>query len=492
MPDQDDIASRNPDPTERGADAPTPLQRRILWRAITGVAIAVISALVVGAIAVVGNVLGFLQPVLVPLAVAGILAYLLDPVVRWARAKKFFGRDLTRLQAVLLVFFLTTAAMALASIFIIAPAVSKFTQLFDRKAKIVQDAERVLRDFNQNLVWLENSLGFGGGDDADADAESGAEPGGDEDAENPGDAPPTDAPPEPRTDGTMDGNPFYSPETGAGDAGESSPTADAAGPPGTDAAMADTEPRSQLWGGFLDWLKSPDTGKAALAFLGKAANGFFGAMGYIVGFFLVPVYLFFFLKDASAIRDGWKDYVPLRNSALKTEVVDILTEVNGYLIAYFRGQVLVSLIDGALTGIILTLMGLDYAIVIGVSLAVLGIIPFVGFIVTAIPAVLIAASQSAAAGSDNPLLFPLAVGLVFIAVQQIDGIFVQPKIVGDSVGLHPLTVIFSVLFWSLLIGGILGALLAVPLTAAVKVLFRRFIWEQKLRPNVLVVPEGTV
>ena len=135
---------------------------------------------------------------------------------------------------------------------------------------------------------------------------------------------------------------------------------------------------------------------------------------------------------------------------------------------------MVSVIDGALTGIILMLLGLDYALVIGVSLAVLGVIPFVGFIVTAIPALLIAVAQV-----DGPS--PLIVLIVFVVVQQFDGFFIQPKIVGESVGLHPLTVIFSVLCWSLLIGGILGALLAVPLTAAIKVLFTRYIWENKIK-----------
>ena len=99
---------------------------------------------------------------------------------------------------------------------------------------------------------------------------------------------------------------------------------------------------------------------------------------------------------------------------------------------------------------------------------------FVGFIVTAIPALLIAVAQV-----DGPS--PLIVLIVFVVVQQFDGFFIQPKIVGESVGLHPLTVIFSVLCWSLLIGGILGALLAVPLTAAIKVLFTRYIWENKIK-----------
>jgi predicted PurR-regulated permease PerM len=76
----------------------------------------------------------------------------------------------------------------------------------------------------------------------------------------------------------------------------------------------------------------------------------------------------------------------------------------------------------------------------------------------------------------------LVVSAIFVVVQQVNSFVTQPKIVGDSVGLHPLTVIFSVLFWSLLIGGFLGVLLAVPLTASLKVLFRRYVWEKRLQP----------
>src|SRR5581483_8660298 len=66
-------------------------------------------------------------------------------------------------------------------------------------------------------------------------------------------------------------------------------------------------------------------------------------------------------------------------------------------------------------------------------------------------------------------------------VQQVDGLFVTPKIVGESVGLHPMTVIVSVFVWSLLMGGLLGAILAVPMTATVKVLLRRYVWERRFR-----------
>ena len=211
--------------------------------------------------------------------------------------------------------------------------------------------------------------------------------------------------------------------------------------------------------------------------MGKAANGFIGILGYLVGFFLIPVYLFFFLRDSAFIERYWDKYIPLKDSSFKDEIVSVVKEINVYLAAYFRGQVVVSFIDGALTGVILMILGLDYALVIGVSLAILGVIPFVGFILTAIPALLIALAQS---GGPSAIV----VLAVFIAVQQFDGLVIQPKIVGESVGLHALTVIFSVLCWSLVIGGILGALLAVPLTASIKVLFQRYIWEQKIQSEI--------
>ena len=84
-------------------------------------------------------------------------------------------------------------------------------------------------------------------------------------------------------------------------------------------------------------------------------------------------------------------------------------------------------------------------------------------------------------GISQVWAYPLIVIGIFTVTQQLNSLVTAPKIVGDSVGLHPLTVIFSVLFWSLLIGGFLGSLLAVPLTASIKVLFRRYIWELRFQ-----------
>ncbi|MGB0776166.1 MAG: AI-2E family transporter, partial [Akkermansiaceae bacterium] len=210
-----------------------------------------------------------------------------------------------------------------------------------------------------------------------------------------------------------------------------------------------------------------------------------GFFGLLLGFAMSPIYLYYFLKESSGIKAHWHEYVPLKASHFKTEVIETLQEINGYLISFFRGQVLVAFIDGLLVGIALWIFGLPYGLIIGLFMAVLGVIPYIGNILCLIPACIIAYVHFGFPDNqnfigDNPWFYVGAVVAIFFIVQQINSLITAPKIVGDSVGLHPMTVIFSMLFWSLLLGGFIGALLAVPLTAAVKVLVRRYVWERKL------------
>ena len=384
---------------------PSDFQKAVTWKAITGVSIAIIFLLLISSIFILGKFLNILQPVLVPVAIAAILSYLLSPLVHWIRKKALREHKLSRTRAILLVYSALTIFFTVIALMVIIPASGQLNELIQDREKIIKNAQKKLSSFS-NVIESFNAS----------------------------------------SDKTT------------------------IQPDKTD----DEAINNLLWNKLVDWIKNPETSQKIVGFLGKTANGFVGVLGYALGLILVPVYLFFFLRDSAFIERNWDMIIPLKNSTLKDEIVSLIKEINGYIVAYFRGQVLVSVIDGALTGIILMFLGLDYALVIGVSLAIFGVIPFVGFIITAIPALLIAAGQDGGPG-------PLWVLIVFIAVQQFDGFFIQPKIVGESVGLHPLTVIFSVLCWSLLIGGILGALLAVPLTASIKVLFRRYVWENKIK-----------
>ena len=101
--------------------------------------------------------------------------------------------------------------------------------------------------------------------------------------------------------------------------------------------------------------------------LKNSIGGFLGATGFLLSLVLVPIYLFFLLKEGPNITRRWKEYLPLRNSALKDEVATVLSQINSYIIAYFRGQLLVCLVDGFLIGTALFIFGLNFAPLIGCS-----------------------------------------------------------------------------------------------------------------------------
>lgn len=393
---------------------PTPFQRKILWAALTTVSLAAIAVVVWQAGVIVVRAISFLQPVLIPVAVAGILAYLLEPVVAWLQRRR-----LSRTISVVAVFAGFTVLIAAALLTVVPPAWKQGQRLIQ---DLPQYAARAQNLVNRTIAKAERVARL----------------------------------------------PLFTREKTA------------------------TQPSAGTLAEYLeraadDAIASLQKQLPALAleagkFLQRSVGGFLGAFGTLLSLILVPVFLFFFLKEGPLIARHWADYLPLRASPLKKEIVSLLTEINSYLIAFFRGQLLVSMIDGALIAVALLIMGLDFALVIGLMVALLGLIPYAGVLISWIPAVIIAAAQF------GDWWHPLIVTIVFLAVNNLDGIFIAPKIVGDSVGLHPLTVILSVLAWSLILGGLLGALLAVPLTATLKVVFKRYLWD---RPHQEAPPAGT-
>lgn len=440
---------------------PTRFQQKTLWSAATGLAMLTLGALLVGLVWMIGKIFGFLQPVLVPLIVAGIIAYLFDPVVRLLE-----NRGLSRLWSVISVFLGTLVIITLLVAAVI-PA--------------VQGGREFFREIFSQPVAA-----------AHTEVDQLAEPVEDSSLSE-------DRPDEERAPLTPDDAPDLAPALARSlhnlrekykegpvgwllvettDGGEPIRYANGARTPDS----LDFFWRSRAWRMLQE--NQEEILGAGKRWLSIGSSKILGLLGLVLGMIMVPVYLFFFLKDSVSIREHWHEYVPLRASRFKTELVSTLQEINGYLISFFRGQVLVGVIDGILVGIALFFFDLPYAILIGVFMAILGIIPYIGNILCLIPACIIAylhAETGSAPFDLDPWPYVGFVVLIFAGVQQINSLFTAPKIVGDSVGLHPLTVIFSMLFWSLVLGGFVGALLAVPLTAAVKVIFRRYFWEKTMR-----------
>ena len=380
---------------------PSPAQVKLWYMALTTLAFAVVIGAVLVSFYWLSQVAGLLQPVLVPVAVAVVIAYLLDPVVDWLGRKT----RLSRVGATSVVFVALFACAAGFLLWIIPAAYHQGTFVVNNFPQYSQRVQNVAVNAVAEIQkWSELPI-------------------------------------------------FRKPEEG-------------------EQRDALTNYAATAISDGARWLqdKAPEFANSAGRFATRSLGGVLGAFGFILSMVLVPIFLFFFLVDGHRIGANWGTYLPLRASPFKAEIVSLVGEINQYLIAFFRGQMLVSLIDGALIAIALSIMGMDFAILIGLMVGILGLIPYAGVFISWIPAVLIAAAQF------NDWQHPLAVTIIFLLVNNLDGMFIAPRIVGESVGLHPLTVIISVLCWSLILGGLLGALLAVPLTATLKVLLRRYFW----------------
>lgn len=447
---------------------PSEFQKRTLWKAVTGLAILIIGALIVGLIWLISSIFGFLQPVLVPLAVAGIVAYLLDPLVRYLQKKGF-----SRIKGIITVFAGFLSFFGILLFFVGSKLSSQVNNAFGEKdsssvswlkEETIAAAKKhhlygwIMRAaFQKDSLAVKKRLEDGGSLIGPNDSKWRLDPRTgllkNENDESPGDI-----------------NDLF-----ASDWNSTSPLEGVAHPGETIARQNFAVTKGGQWlSGF---------GKQTLGWLLDSSGKILGFFGLVIGFAMVPIYLYYFLKESEGIKKSWTDYLPLRASKFKDEVVETLQEINSYLISFFRGQVLVAFIDGILVGLALTIFQLPYGLLIGVFMAFLGIIPYIGNIICLVPACIIAYFHSFP--PDPPFGLPqwgyiLGVVAIFVVVQQINSLVTAPKIVGDSVGLHPMTVIFSMIFWSVLLGGFLGALLAVPLTAAVKVLFQRYIWERQM------------
>jgi len=200
------------------------------------------------------------------------------------------------------------------------------------------------------------------------------------------------------------------------------------------------------------------------------------AFGFLLGFGFVPIYVYYFLADQERIANHWQELVPLRRAWLRDEVVSVLTEIHQVLVNYFRGQIIVAACNGMLTFIGLWAIGIPYSLVLGVITGALSIVPFLGIISSILPALLL--GFLSAQDPTGQWLRPVLVLVVFAIVQMTESSFITPRVQSHSTGLHPLAIIIGILFWSILLPGLLGPIVAVPLTCAVVVLLRRYVWQE--------------
>jgi sporulation integral membrane protein YtvI len=176
-------------------------------------------------------------------------------------------------------------------------------------------------------------------------------------------------------------------------------------------------------------------------------------------YILSPVMAIYFLADWKGIGVHFFRIIPQR---WRMEWRRLWQDINHVIRQFVRGNLVVAVIVGILSGIGVKLVGMEYALLIGLICGIFDLIPYFGPLIGAVPTVLLALTKSPG--------MAVKVALIIIIVQQLEGNIISPKLMGDSVGLHPLWIVFALLAGGEL-AGFWGMFLAVPVAAVIRVVF---------------------
>ena len=384
--------------------SPSEKQAKVLWFSLTALALAIFLALLALLFFGLAWLIERLSPVLLPLVIAGIVAFLLNPLVNFFEGKMSSNvtmlftklKNPKRVKAILTVFLVGLCLVATVSVLIITTVVPNIVQLtedaqMDRVEKRVKVLATKLKDGSWGkLMRLQNF-----------------------DVER------------------------------------------------------------------IDFDKlMPKKMSAPQEMTSENMAGAIRIIGLLAGLALVPVYVFYFLLEARSIEMKWSDYLPLKESWFKDESVFVLQSFNDSMVVFFRGQILVAICVGICLAIGFAIINLPYGIIIGLSAGLLGIIPYFGVIVSTIPVILLSLTQGdqMIGGSSWAPMTAMGVCLLVLFLEKM---VIQPRIIGDRVGMHPVGVIISVLIGTTLVGGVIGGLLAIPIAMALRAVLFRYVWVRR-------------
>ena len=384
---------------------PTEKQAKILWASVTALAIGVLIGLIGVLVLGMAKLASMISSVLLPLAIAGVIAYLLDPVVDWFQKKRGFKRQ----NSIILVFIIALLLVGGLVASVVPP-------LIEQTTKLTSDFPGIVKTF-------QDKVGSG---------------------------------PAPNAPATSDW--FEAIRERVKKIG-----------------FVNEEVIEKMSGFAVNTVSAVSTW--LLEQLKKITSLF----GFLAGLALVPVYVFYFLLEKRGINQNWTDYLPVHDSWIKEEIVFVLRSINDCLVVFFRSQVLVAMCVGVLLTAGFLAIGLKYAVLLGVIAGLLSIIPYLGVALSITPVFVLAMIQFVP--DDGGWLKPVLVLVWFAAVQAMEGLFISPKIIGDRVGLHPLTIIVAVMVGTTLLGGIIGGVLAIPLTAALRTVMFRYVWKDRVHAS---------
>ncbi|MFI9457221.1 chloramphenicol efflux transporter CxpE [Acinetobacter sp. NPDC052428] len=222
----------------------------------------------------------------------------------------------------------------------------------------------------------------------------------------------------------------------------------------------DTDQISSVVMDYVQTNYSADSIQAMILKLAQSGLNFIQIGGTIV---LIPIIAFYFLLDWDRMLDSLRRLIP---RPYEKTTLNIVSECHSVLGAFVKGQFLVMVLLGVVYAVGLQLIGLEIGLIIGMIAGLCSIIPYLGFAVGIIAAVIATFFQF---GIDWWQL--VLVGIVFMVGQAVEGYILQPFLLGDKIGLSPVAVVFAVLAGAQL-AGFLGMLIALPVAAVIVVLLR--------------------
>ena len=182
-------------------------------------------------------------------------------------------------------------------------------------------------------------------------------------------------------------------------------------------------------------------------------------IGQFIGLVVIPVVVYFMLRERSSLFEGVNKLLP---RTLREPVRDIFEKTDLVLKHYVESQFIICSLIGVITWLILYFLGVPFSLILGIIAAVTELIPVIGPLIGAVPVVVIAATIS-------PMTV-LYIIVLYGAVQFIASYIVAPKILGNKLGIHPLTVVLGVLILGNIIG-IWGIFFAAPIIAILKIIY---------------------
>ncbi len=206
---------------------------------------------------------------------------------------------------------------------------------------------------------------------------------------------------------------------------------------------------------------------------------FFTQLTYLA---VIPIYMFYFLGSKRDLLEDFEQELGFLTPRVREDIVFLIREFVGILVAFFRGQLLIGLLMGVGYAIGFQVSGLKFGLALGLLFGLLNVVPYLGSIIGIATTLIVAYLQPAGIADTGQWGILMGCTITFVVVQLIESYLLTPRIMGRQTGLHPVVVIVAIFFWGTALGGILGMILGIPLTAFIIIAWRLLCRKYLSRP----------